>query len=358
MNKTAPLNTEQLTFTRFIAAISIVVYHFGDIYPPFNNILLAPIVKNANLGVSYFFVLSGVVMVLAYHRFNKISFTQYLVKRAARILPLYYFALMAMLVYYFIRIYILHQPSIYTPHWIDVGLNLTLLQSWVPMKATTVNTAAWSLSVEFLFYLSFPVLFRWFKNKSNKARLFITMTIFGLSQLIYHLALQTSFAGTAIYHPLLHFNSFLIGVFTGFLIVKPSSKPLQKNNLFIIATLAVITFLMAKQIPGLSYHNGLLSPFFALLIYLLSLNTTIVSRIFQQPFFKMLGEISYGIYILQFPVFLFFTATLTFFCYKIDSTLFYLYVLLLICISYFSYLWIEQPLRKKIRGFAIKVENV
>lgn len=54
MSKIVHLNTEQLTFTRFIAALSIVVYHFGDIYPPFNSSILAPIVKNANLGVSYF----------------------------------------------------------------------------------------------------------------------------------------------------------------------------------------------------------------------------------------------------------------------------------------------------------------
>lgn len=358
MQYNAFLNTEQLTFTRFIAAISIVIYHFGDIYPPFNSPLLAPIVKNANLGVSYFFVLSGVVMVLAYHRFNKISLLQYLIKRAARILPLYYFALAAMLVYYFIRISILNQPSTYTPQWIDVGLNLTLLQSWVPTKATTVNTAAWSLSVECLFYLAFPALFQWLKNLSNKSRLFITLAIFCLSQLVYHIALQTTFAGSAIYHPLLHFNSFLIGVFTGFIIVESTSKPFKANNLLLFATLALITALMSYQIPGLSYHNGLLSPFFALFIYLLSLNTTIVSRIFQQPIFKMLGEISYGIYILQFPVFFFFTATLTFFGYKIDSTLFYLYLLLLICISYFSYLWIEQPLRKRIRAFSTKTDKV
>ena len=56
---------DQLTITRFIAALSVVFFHGGqqlDIVRQFPMLTAGP------TAVGYFFVLSGFVMALAYHR--------------------------------------------------------------------------------------------------------------------------------------------------------------------------------------------------------------------------------------------------------------------------------------------------
>ena len=60
------MRIEQLTFTRFLAAIPIVLFHYSREIFPFNTPALNFWVVNANMGVSYFFILSGFVMAIAY----------------------------------------------------------------------------------------------------------------------------------------------------------------------------------------------------------------------------------------------------------------------------------------------------
>ena len=53
------MRLEQLTFIRFIAAITVVIHHFGLSSFPFKNQILNKIFKQGDLGVSFFFFLSS-----------------------------------------------------------------------------------------------------------------------------------------------------------------------------------------------------------------------------------------------------------------------------------------------------------
>lgn len=53
------MRIEQLTFTRFIAAIAIVFFHFGKPLNIFSEPNIHKLLINANIGVSYFLILSG-----------------------------------------------------------------------------------------------------------------------------------------------------------------------------------------------------------------------------------------------------------------------------------------------------------
>ena len=55
------MRADQLTFTRFIAAVSIVVFHFGKGAFPFNLFPLNVLFQRAELAVSYFFVHLGLL---------------------------------------------------------------------------------------------------------------------------------------------------------------------------------------------------------------------------------------------------------------------------------------------------------
>nr|WP_255563398.1 hypothetical protein [Mucilaginibacter rivuli] len=51
------MKLDQLTFTRFLAAMVIVVFHYGRTVWPFNAAFLVKIWPGADVGVSYFFIL-------------------------------------------------------------------------------------------------------------------------------------------------------------------------------------------------------------------------------------------------------------------------------------------------------------
>jgi peptidoglycan/LPS O-acetylase OafA/YrhL len=81
------MRIEQLTFTRFIAAVAVVIFHFGREVFPFQHPILQPLVLSANIGVSYFFILSGFVMIIAYNKQPNIDYKQFYISRIARIFP-------------------------------------------------------------------------------------------------------------------------------------------------------------------------------------------------------------------------------------------------------------------------------
>jgi peptidoglycan/LPS O-acetylase OafA/YrhL len=346
------LKTDQLTFTRFIAAIIIVFFHFGVDTPPFNNHFFRPLIVNSGLAVSYFFVLSGFVMMIAYGKKNDhVNTRDYLINRAARILPVYYAALILMLVYYFLRIYVLKTPSTYYPNFIDTFLNATLTQSWIPEKAGALNPPAWSLSVEAFFYLSFPFIFnRIYKKLSLRSYIINVVIFFIASQLIFHFLIYTwpSLKYYFYFQPLLRLNEFLVGTAVGAIFLT-KSKPFKHSALILFLLLIVAVFILRTDFFPIDFHNGLFALLFAPMLYVLARNQGKLNRLFSRKSLIFLGEISYGVYIFQQPVYFLFTGSLTFCGFKMIPELFYLYLLILIGVSTLCQLYVEIPLRKNIR---------
>ncbi|HUQ65024.1 MAG TPA: acyltransferase [Flavitalea sp.] len=335
-----------------MAAIVIVFFHFGIKAPPFDNSFFRPLIVNAGLSVSYFFILSGFVMVVAYSRKHRFFNTaQYLTNRAARILPLYYIAMILMLVYYFIRVNILHTPSNYNVNSGDTLLNALLIQSWIPEKAFTINPPAWSLSVEAFFYLSFPfILSRLIKKLSVKSFVMMVLAFFIFSQLLFHFLIYEWPQNIYYFYfvPILRLNEFMVGTALGTLFLA-QTKPLKYSIYGILLIMIVSIFVLRTDISPVDLHNGLFALFFAPMIYLLALNQGTVNKVFSRKPLVFLGKISYGVYIFQFPVYFFFTSALTFAGYKINPPLFYVYLLILLIVSALSHIYIEVPLRKRIR---------
>ncbi len=346
------MRIEQLTFTRFLAALLIVVFHFGSGSIHFTNPYTQFIFKQANVGVSYFFMLSGFVMIIAYHKKIKIDFVDYIRNRFARIYPVYLLA-----------IFLLFILSVVSKN-LDVSnffLNIFMIQAWIPGKALVFNVAAWSLAVELFFYMVFPFLFNHFYSKFKLKKLIIPIILFWIvSQIIFHYVVyQDDFLGwfydkeDIMYHPVFHLNEFLVGNLAGLFFIK-KSKYLKNYDWHIIGVITMV--LLALKYPiGLNFHNGFLAILFIPLILLLSLNKVAITQLFNKKIFMFLGEISFGIYILQFIVWQYISD------YRLNKYLgldkvedfvfcFFLRLFILIGLSAFSYLYIETPIRNKIRG--------
>ena len=345
------MRIEQLTFTRFIAAIFIVIFHYGKNCFLFNNENVSFIFKQGNVAVSYFFVLSGFVMILAYHNKTKIMFVEYIRNRLTRIYPVYLLAIF----------FILGIKLFTEVNYFSLILNILMFQSWFPGKALTINFTGWSLSVEMFFYFSFPFLFNFFYKKfSLKIIAFWVVLFYLLSQIVFHLFIQSKFLIVPYsvedinYNPLMHFNSFLIGNLAGLYFVY-ILKGKGKNYFWHILFILLYLLLLLKFSFGLNYHNGLLSVIFAPLIIFISLTNDKLTKLFSNKFFVFLGEISFSIYILQVPVWSILTDYRMNKYFGIDKEAniilsFFIRLAILILSSSLIYLYFEKPIRNKIRN--------
>ncbi len=337
---------EALTATRAIAALLVVVFHYGCTVFPFN--LQEHFFRQGNLAVGYFFVLSGFVMYLSYA--NKgVVYGDFIKRRVARIWPLYVFAILLSAGYPLFQ-YFVRSGSLPDRFGTALILNLSLLQAHIPGFALTVNSPGWSLSVEMFFYLLFPLLLPLCKSKPGKF-FALSIVVYIISQ-VFHLWIVntnkpewgTKLHELVYYQPFFHLNQFMLGM-CGAMYFKQLKVRLA--GLVSILFLALIIVLINYMPGSVSLHNGLLAPLFLLLIVsIASLNRT--PLLF--PPLVFLGEISYGIYILQEPVHFYFMKWNMSSGHLSETVSFYSYLVLLITLSAICYYLIELPFRRIISG--------
>ena len=345
------MKIEQLTFTRFIAAISIVVYHFAIGLFPFRLDGVSFLFKQANLGVSFFFILSGFVMIIAYGGKGKVPIDprKFYLSRLARIYPAYLLALMILLVYMFVR------------RWSFTGtelfLGLFVLQTWIPAYALSLNAPGWSLVVEFFFYALYPLLFNRIYVKTGINKLIVPILVVWIgTQVFFNIMINSPFYqgvqsnshNLLYYFPLMHLNEFLIGNLGGLVLLKLNNKRDGYYTGLLLAMAAIIVILLRFPLPW-SYHDGLLAVVFVPFLIVLSKDRGIISRIFSFKPLIFLGDISYGVYIFQVPVYYWTKGMLRVAGISNPYAIFYLYLIFLIGISGLSYEFIETPIRNRVK---------
>jgi len=355
------LQLDQITFTRFIAALTVVFFHYGQSVFPANISFLFENVTAGPIAVGYFYVLSGFIMAIAYYQPEQskqtaINKKKYWIARFARIYPVYLIALLLIVAAKYKDI---------SASWETLPLHLFLLQSWVPGYPITLNTPGWSLSVEAFFYLCFPFILFWVYKVGTKPLMIFafilwvgTQTIL-LDQLNSNEYVPKSLLHDFIYYnPLMHLNSFVAGILCGIYLKRnpKSTKNPSNNTLWLVSSLALIFVLIwsrphLEELLGikLAFTNGLLAPAFLLFIVLLARNKGRISKILSYSGLVLLGEASYSLYILQKPVHGIYDKIIVPRISLSETAHFYVFLAILIIISIISYKILETPMRKIIR---------
>ena len=141
---------DALTGLRAIAALAVFAQHFMGKFDC--RVISGPI---GGVAVSFFFVLSGFILVYVYKdRLSLTTTRKFYFTRFARIWPLHAVCLLliaTMLTTYF--------PPTDFP-WVRAFSHWTLLQSWYPTSHWLggYNQVSWTISAEAFFYLLFPCL--------------------------------------------------------------------------------------------------------------------------------------------------------------------------------------------------------
>mgnify|MGYP001283008545 CR=1 FL=1 len=345
MKEQTPAYLNALTFPRFILAMLVVVVHFGLHLDYFNDSFFGGVYNHGAVAVSFFFFLSG--FVLAYNYNSNTSPRAFLLKRLFRLYPTY-------LLTFFIVLITLYFAEGNAPTFLHGILNMLGLQSWTPGYALEVNFPSWSLSVEFFFYLSFPIILWLYKKMKRSYFLVLAFLIIILGAIEHYIAVVHIYEPDRffldqfiLYFPPFHFSTFVAGFLCGKWIHSLKEKNIDSRLFSLIAFLGIVGFIMIMNVENYYRqftHNGGLIPVFAMICIGLALDKKIFNVIFGWKPLRYLGEISYSIYMWQFPVFLFFKHSLS--SSPLSPGMFILFVITLIIWSAVAYEVFEKPVRK------------
>jgi len=374
MNLDAPRpRLPALTSLRFFAALHVVFFHFLAFKIVSSEGWLGRISSIGYVGVSFFFVLSGFILVYTYAGRDTPA-RDFWRARFARVYPAFAFSLLLTGPFFFFAALMLHVPFF---AWFSTHLKLVvllvpfLLQAWVPLAALAWNSVAWSLSDEAFFYLLFPFLKKRFLKISLPGLAGLALACWAVSVAMSctyvlrnpdHLrvidadVLNAFWLNAVKFHPIARLPEFLLGMACGamFLKSRKDAKPGSSANLALPLVLAglVIAATVAHfsaRIPYTVLHTSLLAPAFAAIIFGFALQPRWGAPLNWKPL-VFLGDASYSLYLLH-SFFLgpfFFTQTLT--PRHRGPGWYFLYFVLALGISGLVYRFIEEPSRRKLRG--------
>lgn len=346
------MRVEELTFFRFLAAAIVVVFHYGG-----DATGLTGALTSGPEMVTFFFVLSGFVMGVAYLK-KEVLLGGYLWARISRIMPVYLLALGMVVIQYVIT----HKAIDFTA----LLLNITLLQSWVSPYPLSLNAPGWSLSVEGFFYLSFPLILYSIKRFSLS---FVNVLLFALVIWVATHAVTTvalteglyggspSYSHDKIYYfPLTHLCSFLFGVSGAIFISEVKGFTYKLSFIFVCVIFSIIvlildnkSFIMNYLGFEIAFGSSLLSPLFLLFVVSIALCRSKIITIFSIYPLVLLGEASYSLYILQKPIHSIYKEYISNTLSLEASTDFYIFFIFLTSISIVTFLFFEKPVNKFLR---------
>ncbi len=290
---------------RGIAAVGVTMFwhyaHFGP-YRVFEGFAADWLYRFGLMLVDFFFVLSGFVISHAYLQKlveRRVGPAQFFIARFSRLYPLHLLTFLFVAAVQFYRTNQGLDSFVYSSNDLQhFFLNLAFLQQGIINTEYSYNGPAWSLTVEELSYLAFFVSVFFFATRYRLA--FAGLLLLGT---VINLAVWD----THVFN--LNISRGLVGFFTGCMAYQLHRKAFTQNRSRLLA--AVVTPLLIGVVSyyvwfGYPSSGRMLLLVNSLVIFpalvLTVLNLPMLARLFSLRPVAYLGEISYSIYMIHFPV--------------------------------------------------------
>jgi peptidoglycan/LPS O-acetylase OafA/YrhL len=301
--KEGQIRFDALDSWRGIAALLVALFHFqaaGFFYD-------FPLIRNGNLAVPFFFVLSGFVITHAYRTSLSSGSDgwRFVIRRFGRLYPLHLVTLLVLVILEVMKMLMAARAGLHSSEGAFAGTNdipslianLFLLQAVIPFPELTWNASSWSISTEFYTYLVFVAVFLGL----GRYRMWGSVAVFVASGLLL-VWLDT-------YHPDLNLASGLglaqciFGFFAGNLTYElylklRESRAVQGTAPELLATAIMLLLFWFK--PHYTTFNILC---FSAAILLFSYERGTVAKLLRVRPLLFLGKLSYSIYLVHFIVF-------------------------------------------------------
>lgn len=222
-------------------------------------------------GVCVFFAISGAVLYINYQTLNNLD--GFIIKRIARLSPLYILTL--------VLTYVGHK---WPADW-EILFNIPMVFGLFDNRCAV--TGCWSLGVEFVLYLLYPTLLAFTKSGRSCALTFIAL-------LILRIAGIEDVSGDDWWKFYINPGNFAVLFFGGMIIAKYCpliNWPKHSSNI-----IAIVCFLI---LFGYSTKNHYVFGFSGLLYTIICLVLVFSFWNIRIPFSAILGQISYGVYLLH-----------------------------------------------------------
>ncbi len=343
---------------RGVAALVVVLFHLLETFTFGNNHL--QIINHGYLAVDFFFVLSGFVIGYAYDdRWDKMSLGSFFKRRLIRLHPMIIAGMLIGGITFFFQASPYFPGISEIPVWklllvtflgfvlVPVGPSLDI-RAWNEMYPT--NGPAWTLFFEYIANILYALFIRKFSNKVLAGLALVT------GAALVHLAVtRGDIIGGWSLEPLqlrIGFTRLLYPFFAGLLlsrIVKPGSV----KNAFLWCSILLVTVLSVPRLGGTEHIwiNGLyiavsVIVLFPLIVYM-GASGDVKGR-FATKLCRFLGDISYPIYIIHYPLMYLFMAWVSKNNASLTASLpmVLLYFVLSIVLAYVLFKIYDVPVRK------------
>lgn len=312
---TRPNQIRALYGARALPPLVLVLFHFCEQRGYFGIPALDAPIGKGYLWVEFFFVLSGFVLIHVHGArvkslFRLQGYLSFLKLRLARLYPLHLVTLLMMVVLIgatralgqltgITSIFDLpYHPVISMRTFIA---NLFLVQAWNLFPHLSWNAPAWFVSVEFFLCLLFPVFAALAVGGRRRGVLMIAAGLAGLAALVAtsgHHGLDITFHN-GIYRGMAGFAAGA-GLAVVFRSVRHADPAFV--NVLQAGAMAGLVFAIWFAGPRHSANDVLVAAVEMALIFALAFDKGVIALLFQSAPMIRLGEWSYGIYLVQFPL--------------------------------------------------------
>lgn len=341
---------------RSLAVIGVILYH-----------LLPTQMRGGYLGVPIFFVVSGYLITdllrQEWDQNGKIDIKQFYFRRMKRLYPGMVFMLITASAY--ITLFqrnllnnlkgIISSSLLYLNNWWQINNGLSYFDRF---GNESPFTHLWSVAVEGQNYLIWPLLFvLLMKLVKNRGTIFkIVSGVAILSAVLLAVWYTPNADPTRVYYGT-DTRLFSIWMGSALAFVWPSTHlkkniPQKAKNVLNIAGLSsflllVLAFFMLDDHLTFVYYGGmfLITLLCMVLVAVTAHPGASLNRLLTNPLFSYIGKRSYGIYLYQFPVMIFYEAKIG----NVGENVMLHTIIelcLIVLISELSYRFIENPLRK------------
>lgn len=368
---------KHLDALRGIMSIYVTLVHFFILYTlnkknelVFTDLRYLGVVQLGQIFMTVFFVLSGFlityILLAEKEKNNAIGFKRFYLRRAFRILPMYYLGVFGM--FFFYKKACLGADIIHTPLCEELSERsryyFYILPNWAHAIDKTLPHISnyWSIGAEEQFYILWPIVLYFTRNYIKVfigiyvfyCLLLVSMVLIG--NLYFHNNNQ-AFTNIAKLFDYTRFGAFSFGGTIAFYLLHHSNNLYQKVHQFLIKKstqwVSLLLPVLVIFIPNehvMFLKHILVIPCCSVTIYNLAFDEHSIIKL-ENKFLNYIGKASYSLYILNQIIIDF--AIKILFAAKVKSVLFIFIVtmILLFSFSFICYEGIEKPfmkLRKKL----------
>jgi peptidoglycan/LPS O-acetylase OafA/YrhL len=262
---------------RAICVALVICFHMHEKVPGFIH---------GSTGVDIFFVLSGflitTLLLREKEKYGSVSLKGFYVRRAFRILPIYYIVLLM----YFPAIWLLRDATRWHQLMCALPYLLTFTQEFLPKSAGSIFAHSWSLGYEEKFYLLWPLLVLML-HPFRRRNIMILLAIGALILFLPWMAARS-------------YGGLFVGSALGIVLDRSCRNRLQPYLLRIPSWVALglvvaAYFLLFEQNLPIQFFSAAV----ALLVAALVLRQSMVRRFLEHPLLVLPGKRSYAMYLVH-----------------------------------------------------------